>query len=73
MKTFIRVGCGPKHKDRITLAFANWNELRFDIDRSVKPDLVGTMLDMSSVASGSVDAVFGIPPILYPPLEMQVF
>jgi len=68
MKTFLHVGCGPKRKDRTTAAFAQWNELRFDIDESVQPDLVGTMTDMSSVASESVDAVFSSHNIehLYP-------
>ena len=58
MKTFLHVGCGPKRKDRTTKALAAWNELRFDIDESVQPDLVGTMTDMSSVSSESVDGVF---------------
>ena len=70
MKTFLHVGCGPKHKDRTTRGFntSNWKELRFDIDEAVQPDLVGTMTDMSSVASGSVDAVFSSHNIehLYP-------
>ncbi len=60
MKTFLHVGCGPKRKDRTTRGFdtAEWNELRFDIDEKASPDIVGTMLDMSGVASESVDAVF---------------
>ena len=70
MKTFLHVGCGPKHKDRTTRGFNtnHWIELRFDIDEAVQPDLVGTMTDMSSVASGSVDAVFSSHNIehLYP-------
>ena len=68
MKTFLHVGCGPKRKDRTTAGFADWNELRFDIDESVQPDLVGTMTDMSSVSTGSVDAVFSSHNIehLYP-------
>jgi predicted SAM-dependent methyltransferase len=68
MKTFLHVGCGPKRKDRTTAGFADWNELRFDIDESVHPDLVGTMTDMSSVVSESVDAVFSSHNIehLYP-------
>jgi predicted SAM-dependent methyltransferase len=68
MKTFLHVGCGHKHKDRTTKALLTWNELRFDIDESVKPDLVGTMTDMSSVPSESVDAVFSSHNIehLYP-------
>jgi hypothetical protein len=68
MKTFLHVGCGPKRKDRTTSGFAVWNELRFDIDKSVQPDLVGTMTDMSAVSSESVDAVFSSHNIehLYP-------
>ncbi len=68
MKTFLHVGCGHKRKERTTKALSSWNELRFDIDESVKPDLVGTMTDMSSVSSESVDAVFSSHNIehLYP-------
>mgnify|MGYP000329889420 CR=1 FL=1 len=68
MNTFLHVGCGPKRKDRTTAGFAEWNELRFDIDVAVAPDLVGTMTDMSAVASESVDAVFSSHNIehLYP-------
>ena len=68
MKTFLHVGCGPKRKDRTTSGFADWNELRFDINEFVQPDLVGTMTDMSSVSTESVDAVFSSHNIehLYP-------
>ena len=78
MKSFLHVGCGPKRKDRTTKALSQWTELRFDIDESVKPDLVGTMTDMSSVSSESVDAVFSSHNIehLYPhevPLALAEF
>ena len=78
MKSFLHVGCGFKRKDRTTKGFFNWNELRFDIDESVKPDLVGTMTDMSSVSSASVNAVFSSHNIehLYPhevPLALAEF
>lgn len=80
MKTFLHVGCGPKHKDRTTPGFnsPNWAELRLDIDESVMPDIVGTMLDMSAVADASVDAVFSSHNIehLYPhevPLALKEF
>lgn len=78
MKTFLHVGCGHKRKDRTTKALSTWNELRFDIDESVQPDLVGTMTDMSSVSSESVDAVFSSHNIehLYPhevPLALSEF
>jgi len=80
MKTFLHVGCGPKHKDRTTAGFNrdHWRELRLDIDESVQPDLVGTMTDMSAVGSASVDAVFSSHNIehLYPhevPLALAEF
>jgi len=80
MKTFLHVGCGGKHKDLTTRGFntPEWNELRLDIDASVKPDIVGTMLDMSAVAAESVDAVFSSHNIehLYPhevPLALAEF
>lgn len=69
-KTFLHVGCGPKHKDQTTRGFAqpDWHELRLDIDASVAPDVVGTMTDMSAVSDGSVQAVFSSHNIehLYP-------
>jgi predicted SAM-dependent methyltransferase len=60
MKKFLHVGCGMKHKDQTTRGFNSpaWEELRFDIDESVKPNLIGTMIDMKAVQSGSVDALF---------------
>jgi ubiquinone/menaquinone biosynthesis C-methylase UbiE len=60
MKTFLHVGCGQKHKDRTTAGFntAEWHEQRLDIDQQVAPDIVCTMLDMSAVSDGSVDAVY---------------
>ncbi len=70
MKTFLHVGCGPKSKNSTTRGFASeqWQELRFDIDESVNPDIVGTMTDMSQVKDASVDALFSSHNIehLYP-------
>ena len=70
MNTFLHVGCGQKRKDRTTRGFntEQWRELRFDIDESVMPDLVGTMTDIASVESESVDAIFSSHNIehLYP-------
>jgi SAM-dependent methyltransferase len=70
MKTFLHVGCGNSNKSRTTAAFAgdDWQELRFDINEAVHPDIVGNMLDMNAVATESVDAVFSSHNIehLYP-------
>ena len=80
MKTFLHVGCGPARKDRTTKGFnsPDWNELRLDIDESVTPDIVGTMLDMSAVEDAAVEAVFSSHNIehLYPhevPLALAEF
>ena len=59
MKTFLHVGCGPQYKSEIKgFDNDNWKEIRFDIDETVNPDIVGTLLDMSEVKTGSVDAIF---------------
>lgn len=80
MKKFLHVGCGQKYKNRTTKAFSgsDWSELRFDIDETVRPDLLGTMIDMSAVNTESVDAVFSSHNIehLYPhevPLALAEF
>ncbi len=77
-KTFIHVGCGHKNKEKTTPEFASWQEIRFDIDESVRPDLLGTMTEMRSVGSESVDAIFSSHNIehLYPhevPLALTEF
>lgn len=75
LKSLLHVGCGPKRKDQTLPAFqsTNWREVRFDIDESVSPDIIGTMTDMSSVESGSMDALFSSHNVehLYPH-EVQV-
>jgi SAM-dependent methyltransferase len=35
-----------------------WREIRFDIDPSVHPDILGSLTDMHGVATGSVDAIY---------------
>jgi len=80
MKTFLHVGCGPKRKDQTTRGFntPDWQEVRLDIDPAAQPDIVGTMLDMSAVASESVETLFSSHNIehLYPhevPVALQEF
>ncbi len=60
MKTFLHVGCGRNRKDQAGPGFRNpsWQEIRFDINPDVQPDIIGTMTDMKAVDSESVDAVF---------------
>jgi SAM-dependent methyltransferase len=59
MKIFLHAGCGDQSQsDVIGFDNDNWKEIRFDIDERVNPDIVGTMTDMKSVETGSVDAVY---------------
>jgi hypothetical protein len=60
MPTVLHVGCGYERKAQTTRGFntPQWEELRLDIDPAVSPDIIGTMTDMSTVKSASVDAVF---------------
>ncbi|MBU4525729.1 MAG: class I SAM-dependent methyltransferase [Desulfomicrobium sp.] len=60
MLKFLHVGCGSKYKSKTTIGFNTdlWQEIRLDIDVNMKPDIVGTITDMTSVESSSVDAVF---------------
>lgn len=70
MPKFIHVGCGQKRKDRTTPGFnlPEWEEVRFDIDVAVQPDIQGTMTDMAAVPTGSMNALFSSHNIehLYP-------
>lgn len=59
MKFFLHVGCGPQNKNGLKgFNSDDWNEIRFDIDKNVNPDIEGTLTDMTSVESSSVDAIY---------------
>ena len=80
MAVFLHVGCGSKPKELTTHAFASgqWQEIRLDINPDEEPDIVGTMLDMSAVEDGSMDALFSSHNLehLYPhelPLALAEF
>jgi SAM-dependent methyltransferase len=59
-KTLLHVGPSFFRIENTTAGFNDgaWTELRYDIDESVKPDVIGTMIDMSALANESVDAVY---------------
>jgi len=59
-KTFLHVGCGGNYKDNTTPAFASedWEEVRLDIDKSAKPDIISSVLDLGIIDSESFDAIF---------------
>ena len=70
MRKFLHVGCGEQKKSNTTKGFNtdDWLEIRYDIDKSVNPDYVGSMTDMGVVEDGSVDGIFSSHNIehLYP-------
>lgn len=59
-RQLLHVGCGPARKERLPECFrtAQWQEIRFDIDPRVKPDIVGSITDMGMIADASVDAIW---------------
>jgi predicted O-linked N-acetylglucosamine transferase (SPINDLY family) len=58
-KTVLHVGCGGADKRSLPPLFQRlWQEIRLDLDPNAMPDVVASMLDMSPVASASVDAVY---------------
>ena len=79
MKTFLHVGCGNNNKSHLKgFNNDNWKEIRFDIDKDVNPDIVGTLTDMKLVETGSVDAVYSAHNIehIYPhevPIALREF
>jgi protein O-GlcNAc transferase len=59
-KLVLHVGCGPYRAENLHETFRNeeWKEVRFDIDPSIYPDIIGSLTDMSAVADTSVDAIW---------------
>jgi len=59
-KRVLHVGCGPPGPNQVPVRYRgdDWREVRYDIDPGVEPDIVGSIVDMSPVASGSVDAIW---------------
>ena len=59
MKTLLNVGCGWSNISQLKgFNIDNWKEIRLDINNTVKPDVVGTLTDMSLIETASVDAVY---------------
>ncbi|MDE0877959.1 MAG: methyltransferase domain-containing protein [Sphingomonas bacterium] len=59
-KKVLHVGCGHLSIANMTRGFQDgtWQEVRFDIDPNVSPDIIGTITDMSAIADASVDAIY---------------
>jgi SAM-dependent methyltransferase len=57
-KLLVNLGCGPKGSAWLPPMFADWRELRVDMDATVAPDILADITDLSSIETGSVDAVW---------------
>jgi predicted O-linked N-acetylglucosamine transferase (SPINDLY family) len=59
-KLILHVGCGQDDPGALPEALRppEWREIRLDLNPAVKPDIIGSITDMSAVANESVDAVF---------------
>lgn len=60
VRTVLNVGCGPIDGAPLHPSFQapGWREIRLDIDPAVQPDIVASILDLGTIAAGSVDAVY---------------
>jgi len=59
MKTLLNVGCGYTNISQLKgFNTVTWKEIRLDIDIKVKPDVVGSLTDMSLIKTASVDAIY---------------
>ena len=59
MKTLLHVGCGYSNITNLNwFNNTDWKEIRLDIDEEVNPDIVGTLTNMTSVKTASIDAIY---------------
>ena len=61
VKRVLNCGSGNRGESGLHAIFrgAEWQETRLDIDPSVRPDIVGSIIDMTgSVATASIDAIW---------------
>jgi SAM-dependent methyltransferase len=57
-KMLINLGAGEKGAAWLPAMFAEWREVRVDVDATMAPDILADMTDLSAIESGSADAVW---------------
>jgi len=57
-RNLLHVGCGLKRLQDLPDYFANWREVRYDIDDGCKPDIQGDMTDLNAISDCSIDAIW---------------
>lgn len=60
LRNLLHVGCGMPNPKRLPACFQRpgWREVRFDIDPTVQPDIVGNITDLSMLPDASIDAIW---------------
>jgi SAM-dependent methyltransferase len=51
-------GCGAPDAAMLPAYFQSWRHLRVDINPLAEPDLVASIVDLSAIADGSIDAIW---------------
>jgi SAM-dependent methyltransferase len=54
----VNLGSGPQGSTLLPAMFAEWRELRVDVDANCAPDILADVTDLSVLETGSVDAVW---------------
>jgi ubiquinone/menaquinone biosynthesis C-methylase UbiE len=56
----LHVGCGPYNPEGLPTEFRTpeWREVRLDINPAVRPDILGSITDLSAVPDQAVEAVY---------------
>lgn len=59
-RQLLHVGCGQSRPEQLPSCFqtAQWQEIRLDIDPQVKPDIIGSITDLSAIDNASMDAIW---------------
>jgi SAM-dependent methyltransferase len=59
LRRLLHVGCGTKNIKNLPAYFQQgWQELRYDIDSKVKPDLIGSITELAALPDGGVNAIW---------------
>ncbi len=57
MKYLLHAGCGPRGT-KVPREFAAYKEIRLDVDPTVEPDFIGSIVAMPMILSEQYDAIF---------------
>jgi SAM-dependent methyltransferase len=57
-RVFLNAGCGSPDDSRVPPFFRQWQQIRVDVDPGLKPDVVASIADLSTIPDRTVDAVW---------------